>query len=281
MATIQLSTREGVARVTLARPEVRNAFNADVIRELRDAFTALSKESAVRAVVLSGEGKSFCGGADVKWMRGALDLSFDENVADAEAMSDMFRAIDRCSKPVIGRIHGHALGGGAGLVAVCDVAIAQSGTLFGFTEVKLGIIPAVISPFVLSKIGASHARALFLTGERFGVERALAIGLVHEIAADDEELDAAVDRILGELHGAGPEAVAAAKTLIARVGAASYDESRGLTAHAIAKQRTSPEGQEGLRAFLERRTPSFASLDTPAARPLDTPAPRATRDDTL
>jgi methylglutaconyl-CoA hydratase len=257
MATIHLSTAEGVARVTLARPDVRNAFNADVIRELRDAFTALSKEETLRAIVLAGEGKSFCGGADVNWMRGALDLSYDENVADAEAMSDMFRAIDQCSKPVIGRIHGHALGGGAGLTAVCDIALAQAETLFGFTEVKLGIIPAVISPFVLAKIGVSHARALFLTGERFDAQRALAIGLVHEIAADEEELDEAIDRIVTELRTAGPNAVAAAKALIPNVSAAGYDESRGITANAIAKQRTSPEGQEGLRAFLERRTATF------------------------
>jgi len=257
MATTHCTIAGGVARVTLARPDVRNAFNAEVIRELRDTFHALSEDAAVRAVVLAGEGKSFCGGADVNWMRGALDLSYDENVADAEAMSDMFRAIDRCSKPVIGRIHGHALGGGAGLTAVCDVAIAESATLFGFTETKLGIIPAVISPFVIAKIGESHARALFLTGERFEARRALAVGLVHEVVAA-EALDDAVERILTELRGSGPHAVAAAKALIQRVGEASYEDSRIITATAIAKQRTSPEGQEGLRAFLERRKASFA-----------------------
>ena len=168
-----------MARVTLARPDVRNAFNAEVIRELSAVFLTVSEDPTVRAVVLAGEGKSFCGGADVNWMRGALDLSYDENVADAQAMSDMFRAIDRCSKPVIGRIHGAALGGGAGLAAVCDIAISADDTTFGFTEVKLGIIPAVISPFVIAKIGTSHARALFLTGERFTAKHALEIGLVH------------------------------------------------------------------------------------------------------
>lgn len=251
MATIQIRNENGVARVTLARPEVRNAFNAEVIRELRDAFAGLSTDETVRAVVLAGDGKTFCGGADINWMRGALDLSYDENVADAEAMSDMFRAIDRSSKPVIGRIHGAALGGGAGLTAVCDIAIAAEQTIFGFTEVKLGIIPAVISPFVLAKIGVSHARALFVTGERFNAQRALAIGLVHEVVALDA-LDAAVDRILGELRSAGPNAVAAAKALIARVSAANYDETRAITAAAIAEQRVSDEGQAGLRAFLER-----------------------------
>jgi len=257
MATIHLSIENGVARVTLTRPDVRNAFNAEVIRELRDVFTNLSEDRNARIAVLAGEGKSFCGGADVNWMRGALDLSYDENVADAEAMSDMFRAIDRCTKPVIGRIHGHALGGGAGLTAVCDIAIAERETLFGFTETKLGIIPAVISPFVLAKIGVSHARALFLTGERFDASRALAIGLVHEVA-DGDELDAAVERIIAELRTSGPNAVAAAKALIPRVIAAEYDDTRVVTATAIAKQRTSPEGQEGLHAFLERRKPSFA-----------------------
>ena len=258
MATIQVTIDGAVARVTLARPDVRNAFNAEVIGELRAVFRTISEDPRIRVVVLAGEGKSFCGGADVNWMRGALDLSYDENVADAEAMSDMFREIDRCSKPVIGRIHGAALGGGAGLTAVCDIAIAADDTTFGFTEVKLGIIPAVISPFVLAKIGASHARALFLTGERFTGKHALAIGLVHQLVLEDE-LDEAVARVARELLNSGPNAVAAAKTLIVRVAAASYDDTRGITAAAIAKQRTSEEAQEGLRAFLERRPASFAA----------------------
>ncbi|HET9030023.1 MAG TPA: enoyl-CoA hydratase-related protein [Candidatus Aquilonibacter sp.] len=257
MATISVSTAASVARVTLARPDVRNAFNADVIAELRDTFTALSSDDGVRAVVLAGEGPSFCGGADINWMRGALELGYDENVADAEAMSAMFRAIDRCSKPVIGRIHGAALGGGSGLTAVCDIAIAGDDALFGFTEVKLGIIPAVISPFVLAKIGASHARALFLTGERFGAARAFAIGLVHQVVPA-AELDAAVQATVDHIMTAGPSAVAAAKALVPRVLEATYDETLSITANAIAKQRTSPEGQEGLRAFLERRKATFA-----------------------
>ena len=256
-STVTLAMDGGVARVTLARPDVRNAFNADVIRELHAIFTRLSGDAAVRAVVLAGEGKVFCGGADINWMRASLELSFDQNVADAERMSEMYRAIDRCSKPVIARIQGAALGGGAGLAAVCDIAIAGDDALFGFTETKLGIIPAVISPFVLAKIGVSYARALFLTGERFGAERARTIGLVHEVVAV-ADLDAAVDRVLGELRTAGPSAVAAAKALIPAVTAASYDASKVLTAQAIAKQRVTPEGQEGLRAFLERRPAGFA-----------------------
>ena len=256
-STVTLAMDGGVARVTLARPDVRNAFNAAVIGELHAIFTRLSADAAVRAVVLAGEGKVFCGGADINWMRESLELSFEQNVADAERMSDMYRAIDRCSKPVIARIHGAALGGGAGLAAVCDVAIASDDALFGFTETKLGIIPAVISPFVLGKIGVSNARALFLTGQRFGAERARTIGLVHDVVAN-ADLDAAVDRVLGELRTAGPSAVAAAKQLIPAVAAASYDASKVLTAQAIAKQRVTPEGQEGLRAFLERRPAGFA-----------------------
>ncbi len=257
MSTVTVSIQAHVARVTLARPDVRNAFNAEVIRELRDGFAQLADDPEVRAIVLAGEGPSFCGGADINWMRGALDLSYDENLADAEAMSLMFRAIDRCAKPVIGRIHGAALGGGSGLTAVCDIAIASDDALFGFTEVKLGIIPAVISPFVLAKIGPSHARALFVTGERFDAERARHIGLVHRVVPIDR-LDAAIDETLAQLMTSAPQAVAAAKALIPRVMTASYDETLGITSSAIARQRTLPEGQEGLRAFLERRKAAFA-----------------------
>ncbi|MDP9018544.1 MAG: enoyl-CoA hydratase-related protein [Candidatus Eremiobacteraeota bacterium] len=256
-AVLELSTAGSVAHVRLARPEVRNAFNAELIAQLHQTFDRLSADQAIRAIVLSGDGKTFCGGADINWMRGSLELSRDENVADAQRMSDMFRAIDTCSKPVIAKIHGAALGGGAGLVAVCDVAITSDETVFGFTETKLGILPAVISPFVLAKIGQSHARALFLTGERFNAVRAAIIGLVHEVVALTE-LDSAVERILNEIQTASPTAIAIAKKTIAQVTAATYDASRDLTAHAIAAQRTSEEGQDGLRAFLERRKAKWA-----------------------
>lgn len=245
-------TAGAVAVVRLNRPDVRNAFNAELIAALTAEIKALADEESVRAVVLSGEGKVFCGGADISWMRASLNLKYDQNVADAQAMSDMFRAIERCPKPVIGKVHGAALGGGAGLAAVCDIVIASADAVFGFTEVKLGIIPAVISPFVLAKIGVSNARALFLTGERFDAKRALHIGLVHEVVVADT-LDVCIERITTEIASAGPNAVAAAKALIPRVTAATYDESRDITAEAIAQQRTSEEGQEGLRAFLERR----------------------------
>ncbi len=245
-----------IARVTLDRPAVRNAFNAELIAELDAAFDALGRDAGVRAIVLAGAGKTFCGGADVNWMRGSLDLSEDENVRDAERMSAMYRAIDRCPKPVIARVHGAALGGGAGLCAVCDIVLSTPDALFGFTETKLGILPAVISPFVIAKIGVSNARALFLTGERFEAARAQQVGLVHELVAEDA-IDARVSAIVAEFKTAGPHAVAAAKRIIEDVRDANYADSRTITARAIAKQRTSPEGQEGLRAFLERRTASW------------------------
>ncbi|MDQ2857636.1 MAG: enoyl-CoA hydratase-related protein [Candidatus Eremiobacteraeota bacterium] len=252
--------RDGaVAHVTLARPEVRNAFNAALILELQTAFELLGNDPSVRVVVLAGAGKTFCGGADVGWMRASLDLGRAENVADARAMSRMFRTIDRLPKPVVGRIHGAALGGGAGLAAVCDVAIASSETLFGFTETKLGILPAVISPFVLAKIGVSHARALALTGERFAAARALAIGLIHEVVASEAQLETAVARITAEVLGASPTGIAATKTLFALVRESDYDATLELTAEAIATQRTSAEGQAGLRAFLEKRPPEWAT----------------------
>jgi len=249
--------REGArARVVLARPGVRNAFNAELIARLREAFEALGADASVRVVILEGEGKTFCGGADIGWMRGALELDEDANVRDAEAMADMFRAIDRCPKPVIVRVQGAAIAGGAGLCAVADAVVAEDTATFGFTETKLGIIPAVIVPFVLMKIGVSHARRFFLSGERFDAQRAQAIGLVHELAGIDA-LDGTVDAIADEFDTAGPQAIAAAKALIPAVLATSYDDARALTARAIARQRVTVEAQEGLRAFLERRAASW------------------------
>jgi methylglutaconyl-CoA hydratase len=255
---LRLTRDGGRATVTLHRPAVRNAFNAELIAALRDTFIALAQDERVRIVVLDGEGPAFCAGADITWMRDALALSEAENIRDAEAFSEMYRAIDRCPKPVVAKVHGAVLAGGIGLCAVADAVVAHEETLFGFTETKLGISPAVISPFVLAKIGVSHARRLFLTGERFDALRAQAIGLVHEVVHGDA-LDGTVDAIVEEFQTSGPAAVAAAKQMIAEMRAVSYEESRALTARAIARQRVSPEGQEGLRAFLERRTPSWVS----------------------
>ena len=240
--------RDGpVLRVTLARPERRNAFDAALIRELTEAFADVGD---ARAVVLAGEGESFCAGADVDWQRSAIDLDYDENVADALRLYRMLEAIDSCPAPVVARVKGYALGGGSGLVCCADVAIAAPEATFGFSEVKLGIVPAVISPFVFPRIGTAAARRYFLTGERFDAETALRIGLVHEVAA---EPDAAVERALGELLTAGPAATRAAKQLI-------RDSPDGEeAAHLAAQLRTSPEGQEGLRAFLDKRTAAWRS----------------------
>ena len=233
-----------VLRVTLARPERRNAFDAELISELTEAFADVGD---ARAVVLAGEGESFCAGADIEWQRSAIDLSFDENVEDALRLYRMCEAVDRCPAPVIARVHGYALGGGSGLVACADIAIAAPDATFGFSEVKLGIIPAVISPFVLPRLGA-HARRYFMTGERFDAATAVRIGLVEEVAAD---LDDAVDRLLSELLSSGPEAVREAKQLL-------RERPEGVeTAQIAARLRAGAEGQEGLRAFLERRAPSW------------------------
>jgi methylglutaconyl-CoA hydratase len=255
---LKVRTAGAVAYVTIARPDVRNSFNADLIVALQRTFEAVGAADGVRAVVLAGEGKVFSGGADINWMRGSLELSERDNVEDARRLSRMFRVVDTLPKVVIGRIHGAALGGGAGLVAVCDVAVAAEGTVFGFTETKLGIMPAVISPFVLAKIGMSHARALTLTGERFDAHRAQRIGLVHEVVAEDS-LDAAIERIVREVRSASPSGISATKALLRTVSELGHDETLDVTAAAIAKQRVSPEGQEGLRAFLERRPAAWTA----------------------
>jgi methylglutaconyl-CoA hydratase len=246
MSALRVERDGDVLRVTLTRPETRNAFDAALISELSEAFVDVK---AARAVVLAGEGPSFCAGADVEWMRAAADLDYEENVADATALRRLLDTIDSCPAPVVAVVQGHALGGGAGLVACCDVVIAHERAVFAFSEVKLGIIPAVVSPFVLRKIGESAARRYFVTGERFDAETALRIGLVHEVAADT---GAALERVLGELATAGPRAARHAKRLV-------LERPDGPeTARRIAERRTSEEGQEGLRAFLERRTPDWA-----------------------
>jgi methylglutaconyl-CoA hydratase len=246
VGALRIERDDDVLRVTLSRPESRNAFDAALIAELSEAFVDIG---TARAVVLSGEGRSFCAGADVEWMRASADLDREANVADANALRRMLEAIDGCPAPVVAVVHGHALGGGVGLVAVSDIVLADPGAVFAFSEVKLGIVPAVISPYALRKIGESAARRYFVTGERFDAETALRIGLVHDVTSD---LDAALARVLDELRTAGPRAARHAKRLV-------LDRPDGPeTAQRIAERRTSEEGQEGLRAFLERRRPSWA-----------------------
>jgi methylglutaconyl-CoA hydratase len=248
MQALRVEQDGDLLRVTMARPERRNAFDADLIAELTEAFEAVGDD--VRAVLLAGEGESFSAGADVDWMRSSIELSYEENVADARRLRKMLETIDSCRAPVVARVHGHALGGGCGLVACADIVVAAPDTQFAFAEVKLGIIPAVISPYALAKISPSAARRYFVTGERFDAATALRIGLVHEVAAD---LDAAVAAIVTELRTAGPEAARHAKKLV-------LERPDGLaTERRIAQRRTSEEGQEGLRAFLEKRFPSWAS----------------------
>jgi len=257
-----LTTRRDarIEYLTLNRPEVRNAFNADMIGEIADWAAQIAASSGeLRAVVISGAGKAFCAGGDAAWMAQTVSYSDQENVRDARALAGMFRAINNLQVPVIGRVHGAAMGGGAGLAAVCDIVVAAEEATFGFTEVKLGLIPAVVSFFVLQKIGQSAARELFLTGARFPAARAYEIGLAHAVvpAAD---LDATVARYLGELATGGPEAIAAAKSLIAAVADIGHDEDEAaaFTADAIATRRRSAEGQEGLRAFLDKRPPRWS-----------------------
>jgi methylglutaconyl-CoA hydratase len=255
-----------VARVTLARPEVHNAFDASLIAELRAAFTALARESPtdLRAVVIAGDGPTFCAGADIAWMRAAIALDREGNEADAMAMADMFEAIDTCPAPIIARVHGAALGGGMGLCAVADLVIAESGTRFGFTETRLGILPAVISPFVVAKIGPTNARALFPGGRRFDATRAQRIGLVHELVEGEAALDAAVDTALADLLAAGPTAARAAKAVVREVSGLSHGSAKWHTARVIARQRTSDEAQEGFRAFAEDRRPAWAPDTEPS-----------------
>ena len=247
MAALQITRDGDLLHVTLARPERRNAFDAELIAELTEAFEGVPED--VRAVVLSGEGQSFSAGADVEWMRSSIELRYEEYVADARRLRKMLETIDTCPAPVLTRVHGHALGGGCGLVACSDVVVSAPDTVFAFSEVKLGIIPAVISPFALAKIGPSAARRYFVTGEPFDAQTALRIGLVHEVADD---LDAAVDRIVAHLRSAGPAAARHAKKLV-------LERPDGLgTERRIAQRRTSAEGQEGLRAFLEKRPPTWS-----------------------
>jgi methylglutaconyl-CoA hydratase len=245
-----------VAHVVLARPEARNAFDGPMVHELHDAVGAASARDDVRVIVLAGRGSVFCAGADVEWMKTVAGFTREENLADARSLFELFEAIDRSPKAVVACVQGAALGGGAGLAAVADIVVAEEEAEFGFTEVRLGLVPAVISPYVVRKIGASAARELFLTGERFGAARAEAIGLVHRVVKRDE-LDAAVDERVREVLQAAPGAVAAAKDLVRSVSGHAVEGVRELVCKRIAERRTSDEGQEGLRAFLEKRKPGW------------------------
>jgi methylglutaconyl-CoA hydratase len=249
-------SNNAVARVTLARPDTRNAFNAQMIAELTACFGDLGRDEGLRAVVLAGEGKIFCAGADVNWMRASAKSTEEENREDARRMAAMFRTLDECPVPVVGRVQGAAFGGGAGLAACCDVVVATGDARFSFSEVKLGILPAVISTFALAKIGPGQARRWFLTAEVLTADDARHAGLVHEVVPADE-LDGRVERIVAALVANGPRAVREAKALIRRVAGMTREAALEHCARTIARVRVSPEGQEGLRAFLESRDPAW------------------------
>lgn len=254
--TLKITRAGAVVTVALNRPAVRNAFDDILIGELTTVFATLGDDAAVRAIVLAGEGPVFSAGADVNWMKRSISFTKDQNKADAIRMSGMFRAIDECAKPVIGRVHGLCLGGGMGLISCCDVVVAVEPAQFAFTEVKLGIVPAVISAYVAPKIGAAAARRYFLTAELFSAEEARRLGLVHEVVAPDQ-LDPRIAEIVAALMKAGPKAVATAKALIPQVLSRSRLNAIEHTATLISEVRTSPEGQEGLGAFLEKRKPNW------------------------
>ena len=249
--------RDGpVARVTLDRPQVHNAFNEEVIAGLHEAFRRLAEDDHVRVVVLAGEGPSFCAGADLDWMRRAASWSEEENRRDAAALAAMLRAVAECPRPVVARVHGNAYGGGVGLVAAADLAVAADNVQFAFTEVRLGLAPATIAPHVVEKIGPGWALRLFLTGERIDAQQALRIGLVYRVVPP-EELDAAVQEVVRMLLSGGPQAQAACKELVRRVAGDRGPDVDDYTARLIAALRTGPEGQEGIRSFLEKRRPGW------------------------
>jgi methylglutaconyl-CoA hydratase len=258
--TVAWDVRERIATVALNRPEQHNAFNPEMVKELTAVFHEIGQREEVRLVVLTGAGRSFCAGADLTAMRAAADFTYEQNVADGEAIFNLMAAVDGCPKPVIGRINGAAIGGGAGLVSCCDYVVAVERAKFGFSEARLGIVPAVISPFVLAKIGATHGRVLFMTGERFDAHHAERIGLVHHVVADETALDEKVAERVHEFLQAAPGAQTAVKELIRLVAHQSKAEMRPYTTNLIAQRRASDEGREGMSSFLQKRSPTWQTL---------------------
>jgi methylglutaconyl-CoA hydratase len=250
--TVERSHQDKIAIVTMRRPEVHNAFNTQLIQDLHTAFTELSTDTQLHAVILTGDGPSFSAGADLNMMKASATFTQEQNLNDALRLADVFDAINSFPCPVVARVNGTAMGGGLGLLAACDIVIAVEGARLVFSEVKLGIAPAIISPYVVRKIGETHARMLFVTGERFSAARAKEIGLVH-IVTTPEELDAAVEKTVRELLSSGPQAIRACKALALNVGHMDHDTVRQYTAETIATLRVSTEAQERLRAFLEKR----------------------------
>jgi methylglutaconyl-CoA hydratase len=258
--TIKFEKDGSVARVTFCRPEVHNAFNATVITEMSRLFSEIEKDDDILVVVLTGEGKSFCAGADLNWMREVIKQSFEENLAESNSLADLFHQIYSFKRPIIGRINGAAIGGGTGFVAVCDIAIAARSAKFSFSEVKIGVVPACVGPYVIRKMGEGKARELFITGERMNAERALTVGLLNKVV-DDSELDPEVEQLVRSILTSGPEAVSMAKRLVSEVPDMLPEKFKPFTAEMIARLRVSDEGQEGMAAFLEKRKPAWALGD--------------------
>lgn len=253
----------GVTTVVMDRPDAANAFDDALVTELTDVAVTLRDDPDTRVVVLTGRGRVFSGGADLRWMRSAAAYTYEENLADASRMDAMLRGLYDLPKPLVARVNGPAVGGGTGLIAVCDVAVASEDAAFAFTEVRLGIAPALIAPYVVRKVGPSFARSSFVTGERFGADRALAVGLVHQVVPA-EELDAAVARVTDRCRRASPNAAAAAKRL-PDLALAPLDEAATEAARMLAALRVSEDGQEGMAAFLEKRPPAWAPDDADGA----------------
>jgi len=259
---VEISLASGVLRVALNRPHVHNAMNPEMIKVLMSVFHDVRQRDDVRVVVLTGKGRSFCAGADLAFMRAAVDYGYEQNVADGEAIFDLMQGIDECPKPVVGRINGAAIGGGVGLVSCCDITVAVQRAKFGLSEVRLGILPAVISPFVLAKIGERNGRELFLTGERVDAHYARRIGLIQHVVTEDE-LDSRVNERVQQLLQAAPGAQAAAKELIRNVARQPKRATRDYTAGMIARCRAGDEGREGMSAFLEKRKPVWQLSESP------------------
>ena len=258
LQTILYNVENNIARVTLNRPEVHNAFNDTMINELSTVFDDIEKNALVRVVILTGQGKSFCAGADLNWMRRVKDYSYEDNLKESLDLAEMFYKIYASPKPTIARVNGAAIGGGTGLVAVCDIAIAATKAKFSFSEVKLGLIPACISPYVIKKCGEGKCREFFLTGERLTAEKAYNAGLVNNVISL-EEIDRVVDELVNQLISSGPEAIKKCKELLRKVPEISLAEAKKYTAEVIAQLRISEEGQEGMNTFLEKRKPRWAS----------------------
>lgn len=254
---LKIDSSQAVATITLDRPAVHNAFNDELISRITQAIEELGSSPGVRVIVLRANGPSFSAGGDLNWMKRAATYTSEENLRDARAGANMFLAVTRCPKPVIARVHARALGGGSGLVACCDMAVAVEPAEFGFPEVKIGLLPAIIGPFVIARIGVANAREYFLTGARFPASRAREIGLVQRVARDEQTMDSVIDEWIKELLTASPSAIAAAKKLISEVSNRPLDSVLDVAAESIAIARTSPEGRAGVEAFLSRKSPPW------------------------